>query len=314
MTVPKEAALTSVVIACYDQAHFLGEAIESVLRQTYAHYEIIVADDGSTDNPVEIASRYPGVRFVTQQNQGSAGTNRNRGFVESKGDYLVFLDADDRLLPDALELGVESLNAHPECGFVVGQYALIASDGTPLHITHNDCFEEDHYAAFLRWEHICQVATLMFRRSVFNSVGGFTNSSAMRGAEDYDISLRIARKFPVYCHNQRNAEYRLHNVNMSRNVEMMLRSSLAVFRAQREAVKGNKKHEEAYRIGLGRCLESYGDQLADKVRAHVRVRGERKQALRGMLALAQLHPRGFLKHACRKGYCFIFRVKSDFAH
>src|ERR687890_1245755 len=104
------AGLVSVVIPCYNQAHFLGEAIESVLAQSYKDFEIIVVDDGSPDNTSEVAARYPGVRCVRQENQGLAGA-RNTGIRESKGEYLVFLDADDRLLAEALEVGVKNLEA-----------------------------------------------------------------------------------------------------------------------------------------------------------------------------------------------------------
>lgn len=310
---PAAAALVSIVIICYNQARFLGEAIESVRRQTYGHYEIVVADDGSTDNPAEVAARYPGVRFMTQPNQGAAGATRNWGFRESQGDYLVFLDADDRLLPNALEIGVESLEAHPECGLAVGQYSLIATDGTPLPTTHKECTVEDHYVAFLRWDHIWTVASVMFRRSAFEAVGGFDGSAAMKGTDDFDIFLRLGRKFPVCCHQQRNAEYRVHSSNTSHNVELMWQSSLAVFRSEWEAVKGNKEYEAAYRIGLQRCLDFYGEQLVGQARAHAKKHGERKQALRAVWALARIHPRAFLSHACRKSYCFLFRVKSDFA-
>src|SRR5215212_9690625 len=92
--------LVSVVIPCYNQAHFLSEAIESVLAQTHPNFEIIVVDDGSTDNTSEVAARYPGVRHIRQDNQGLAAA-RNTGLRESKGTCLVFLDADDRLLPNA---------------------------------------------------------------------------------------------------------------------------------------------------------------------------------------------------------------------
>jgi glycosyltransferase involved in cell wall biosynthesis len=95
--------LVTVVIPCYNQAHFLGEAIESVLEQTYPHYEIVVVDDGATDNTSEVASRYPGkVRLIRQENRGLSGA-RNTGIRHSEGEYMVFLDADDRLLPEALE-------------------------------------------------------------------------------------------------------------------------------------------------------------------------------------------------------------------
>ena len=93
-------AAVSVIIPCYGQAHFLGEAIESVLGQTHPA-EVVVVDDGSPDNTAEVAARYPGIRCVRQDNRGLGGA-RNAGFAVSKGDYVMFLDADDRLLPDEL--------------------------------------------------------------------------------------------------------------------------------------------------------------------------------------------------------------------
>src|ERR671910_1122682 len=122
------AGLVSVVIPCYNQAHFLGEAIESVLSQSYPHHEIVVVDDGSTDDTSEVASRYDGVRLVRQENRGLAGA-RNTGIRHSEGDYLVFLDADDRLLPEALRAGVECFESHPECAFVFGRFRYISVDG-----------------------------------------------------------------------------------------------------------------------------------------------------------------------------------------
>src|SRR5690349_15716190 len=96
------SVLVSIIIRCYNQGHFLGEAIDSALRQTYPHVEIIVIDDGSTDNTAEVVARYRGVRSIRQPNLGRCAAG-NTGLGESRGEYLVFLDADDRLLPDAVE-------------------------------------------------------------------------------------------------------------------------------------------------------------------------------------------------------------------
>src|SRR5215212_1699019 len=123
--------LVSVVIPCYNQAHFLGEAIESVLAQSYPNFEIVVVDDGSTDDTSEVAAYYPGVRLVRQENKGLSGA-RNVGLARSEGEYLVFLDADDRLLHEALEAHLEHLKANPECAFVSGHYRFMAVDGSPL--------------------------------------------------------------------------------------------------------------------------------------------------------------------------------------
>src|SRR5918993_3371746 len=124
--------LVTVVIPCYNQAHFLGEAIESVLSQSYPNFEVVVVDDGSTDDTSEVASRYPQkVRLIRQENRGLAGA-RNTGIGHARGEYLVFLDADDRLLPEALEAGGRELEAHPECAFVSSRRDNITADGSPF--------------------------------------------------------------------------------------------------------------------------------------------------------------------------------------
>src|SRR5437660_735131 len=123
--------LVSVVIPCHNQAHFLVEAIESVLAQTYADFEVVVVDDGSTDNTAAVVKQFPGVGYVHQQNAGAPAA-RNAGLRNTTGAYLVFLDADDRLLPDALQAGLDCFHAHSECGFVFGSWRPIISDGSVL--------------------------------------------------------------------------------------------------------------------------------------------------------------------------------------
>src|SRR5215213_6785783 len=169
------AGLVSVVIPCYNQAHFLGEAIESALAQSYPHFEIVVIDDGSTDTTSEVAGRYPGVRCVRQDNQGLSAA-RNSGLHHSEGEYVVFLDADDRLLPEALEAGIGCLKAYPECAFASGRYRFIAGDGSFLKHPRERPFDKDSYVALLQRNYIGVPAVVMYRRAVFASVGGFDTS------------------------------------------------------------------------------------------------------------------------------------------
>src|SRR5690349_6707431 len=95
----------SIVIPTYNHAHFLGEAIDSATSQSVAPREIIVVDDGSSDNPAAIVAKYPAIRFVRQSNQGLAAA-RNTGLDLAVGRYVVFLDADDRLMPNALAVNL----------------------------------------------------------------------------------------------------------------------------------------------------------------------------------------------------------------
>src|SRR5690349_12188340 len=120
---PAEPAsvLISVVIVCYNQARYLRDAIESVLAQSYQGAEILLVDDGSTDQTSEIAREYPQVRYIRQNNRGLSAA-RNAGLHRSRGRYVVFLDADDRLLPNALDTGIALFRDHPDSGFVFGAH------------------------------------------------------------------------------------------------------------------------------------------------------------------------------------------------
>ena len=119
----------SVVIACYNQARFLGEAIESALAQGYPDFEIVVVDDGSTDDTSEVTGRYPGVRLVRQDNRGPP-RRATRGWARAGGEYVVFLNADDRLLPGALEVGVGCLESRQQHAFAC--YRGISTDGLSI--------------------------------------------------------------------------------------------------------------------------------------------------------------------------------------
>src|SRR5215831_17936372 len=121
--------VVSVVITCYNQSQFLREAIESILSQGYSNHEIILVADGSTDNPCQIAASSSTLRYIYQQNQGLSAA-RNTGLQKSRGDFVVFLDADDRLLPLALETGVECLHMGPDYAFASGHFSVIRMDGS----------------------------------------------------------------------------------------------------------------------------------------------------------------------------------------
>jgi glycosyltransferase involved in cell wall biosynthesis len=248
-----EGGLVSVVIPCYNQAHFLGEAIESIFSQSYRDFEIIVVDDGSPDNTSEVASSYDEVRLIRQENRGLAGA-RNRDLAEARGEHIVFLDADDRLLPEALEVGVRELEAHPKCAFVAGYHRPIEPDGSPLgeepqlagtqrrprpprHI------EGDIYLTILSRKYHIMPATVMYRRFVFDSVGRF--DPGIKASEDYDLYFRIARRFPVYCHDTVVLENRKHNANMTRDHFRMLKATIEVLRLQRAYVKRDERYRAA---------------------------------------------------------------------
>src|SRR6266581_8021645 len=212
---PPQANLVSVIIPCYNHAQFLAHAIESVLAQSYSNFELIVVDDGSTDDTAEVVRRYSPVHYVYQDNAGLSAA-RNTGLRQSRGEFVAFLDADDRLLPHALETGLNSIAEHPECAFVSGHCRVIDTTGSVLAAPRQRCVERDHYIELLGGgTYIWCPASVLYRRCVFNFVHGF--DPAMVPVEDYDLYLRITKDFPVHCHAQVIAEYRQHGANTSRN-------------------------------------------------------------------------------------------------
>ncbi len=286
-----EGGKVSVVIPCYNQAHFLSDAIQSVLSQTYKDFELIVVDDGSKDDTTKLASSYaaedPRVRLIRQQNRGLAGA-RNRGLTESSGEYVVFLDSDDRLLGEALEVGVRELEAHPRCAFVSGQYRAVAADGSRFWRPYEPPAERDGYVMLLQY---CfgMPAVVMYRRWVFAEVGGFDGS--VDAAADWDLYLRVARRFPIYHHGEVVADYRQHGTSMNQDPALMLESTVAVLRSQRRYLGDGHRREEAYDIGLRSMRADYGVPLVEDISAALRERAW-KRALGGIPVLARNYPRG----------------------
>src|SRR5688572_6916008 len=182
--------VVSVIIPCYKQAAFLKEAIESVLTQTYPYFEILVIDDGSPDNVEEVSKSYPQIHYVKQPNSGAA-IARNNGLLKSKGSFLVFLDSDDRLLPNALEDGVNFLENHPECAFVTGTVNLIDIEGNYVSTPPHPAIEKNHFSFLLNSNYIWTPGVVMYRRDVFYDTKAFDPYAG--GSADYELNIRIAR-------------------------------------------------------------------------------------------------------------------------
>ncbi|HEX3040670.1 MAG TPA: glycosyltransferase [Solirubrobacterales bacterium] len=253
--------LVSVVIPCWNQAHYLGEAIESVLAQTHRRLELVVVDDGSEDNSCEVAARYPGVRRVRQPNRGVAAA-RNRGLAETTGEYVVFLDADDRLLPRALEVGVGRLAEEPEAAFAAGMPRDIGRDGRVVREARQPLVSRDHYLKLLEECFIWSGSSLVYRREALQAVGGFNEERA--AADDYELYLKLARAFPVLCHEEVVTEYRRHGSNTTRNAGLVLSSQIQVLNGQRRGLRGSEERA-ARRLGIRNTRAQQGEALVERV-------------------------------------------------
>ena len=300
-----DAPLVSVVIPCYNQGRFLEEAIASVRAQTYPRVELIVVDDGSTDDTAAVAASL-GARCIRQKNRGLAAA-RNRGAAAAVGEYLVFLDADDRLLPHGLEANMDAFAERPDAALVSGWFRYLTSAEEPLSypLAENEYHElvglippqippeRDHYKALLEDTYWIVVTSVMYRREVFRAVGGFDDSYLF--CEDYELYLRLLRSYPMAAHRVPIFEYRRYPGTMSRDWAQMLEWSLKMLRAQRAWVRRDDALRPAYERRASVLFGWYGEQVAQDLQRAARERDWRA-AGRDAWVLARRYPRG-LAHA-----------------
>ena len=277
----------TVVIPCFRQARFLPEAIESALGQTRS-VEVIVVDDGSPDDTADVARRYA-VRLVRQENQGLTGA-RNAGLAASSSQFIAFLDADDRLLPTAVEAGLATLEREPDAVMTAGRCRLIDEDGRPLDRQGpRPCPGGDHYEHLLRHNHIWPPAVALFRREALAAAGGW--GGGRRRAEDVELYLRLARSHPIRCHPDVIVEYRQHPAGLSSDRGEMLAALSEILTEQKPFVAANPRYLAALREAERVWPVHYGDLLVDDVRADLKAR-RWQGAVRGIGSLMRYYPRG----------------------
>ena len=183
----------SVVIPAYNHARFLPDALESVLAQTFRDFEVLVVDDGSTDNTGEVVAAFaPRVRYIHQHNGGPSRA-RNTGIRHTTGEYVAFLDADDTWMPEKLALQVGYLDTHPDAGLVFTKVMVTTEAGQQLYTyPHRYRYERRAFERLLLWSY-GSMNVVMLRRLCFDKLGFFDES--LRAAEDWDMWLRAAPYF-----------------------------------------------------------------------------------------------------------------------
>jgi glycosyltransferase involved in cell wall biosynthesis len=254
-----ETASVSIVIPTFNHAHYLGQAIASALAQSLAAQEVIVVDDGSTDRPQEVTRAFSKVRLIRQSNQGLSAA-RNTGLRAATGQYVLFLDADDRLLPNALETDCRLFDQRPECGFVYGACRIIDSEGKVIQQYSPQDVDNDAYAFFLSGNYVGCPATVLYRTDRLRAIGGF--DAWLRACEDWDTYLRLARILPVASSQDVVAEYRVHGSNMSSNKLLMLSAALRVLTQQKVIASTHPQWWAAYRAGVDKVKRQYGNEFS----------------------------------------------------
>jgi glycosyltransferase involved in cell wall biosynthesis len=233
----------TVVITTYNDADFLHEALASVALQQKVPNEIFVVDDGSEVSPAPIVALFLEATLICKPNGGLASA-RNAGLKAASAKFITFLDADDKFRSNAITAGLDCFARSPDAAMVYGGHIRISADGSQLGDNIYHPASNDPYADLLSGNSIGMHGTVMYRRDILLAVGGF--DEGLRFCEDYDVCLRLARKYPIASHPQIVAEYRWHGRNMSRNSASMLGAALAVHDRHREQTGARK---QAWRRG-----------------------------------------------------------------
>jgi glycosyltransferase involved in cell wall biosynthesis len=232
----------NVVIPCFNAASFIGEAIESALKQTYFATSIIVVDDGSTDATPDIVARFGRrVALLRQRNLGPSAA-RNLALDVSNSDYIAFLDADDRWHPDKIACQVRFLRQHEECGAVHTGVRYIDAAGAAVDRhdnAHHRPRTQGRCLQTLLARNAITTSSLLVRRDV---LGTDRFPVGLHAAEDWDLWLRLMERTRLGYLASPLTDYRVHDRNTSRAAEKMLRGRLTVLeRALERTIRGRDR-------------------------------------------------------------------------
>jgi glycosyltransferase involved in cell wall biosynthesis len=298
----KNKPTVSVIIPTYNQANFIDKAIESVLSQTYQDFEIIVINDGSTDNTEEIIRGFKDkrVKYVKKYKNKGISVARNIGIKVARGKYIALLDSDDEWLPEKLDKQIKILqDESPELGVVYSNLCYIDENGKNMNRKLRNSKKAEGYIYEDLLEKYCvgSPSSFLIKKECFNRVGLFDD--LLSGQEDWDMWIRIAKYYRFALIKIPLVKYRLHSNQISKNLEIKI-------------------------ITGKRILVKYANELKKRPCAHGKHyfyignrfchMGKTKEGQRYLLKAISLYPFCIRYYICMAGSlfgpkCFIYFVK-----
>ena len=237
----------SVIIPTYNRAHFLPRAIKSVLNQTFQDFELIIVDDGSTDNTKEVVEDFQKqdsrIKYIWQENSGGPAKPKNTGIKNSKGEFLAFLDSDDEWLPEKLEKQLELFEKNKRLGIVGCNCWNIHTNQKnkkieyKIKITKN---KENIISNILGKCFINTSSSIIISRFVFDDIGFY--DERFKIADDWDLYIRILEKYNFDFVEEPLLNYYIHNENISGNS--------GAIKAAKDGIYILEKHIEKYNNNL----------------------------------------------------------------
>lgn len=272
------APRVSVVIPAYNASSFIASTLETVAAQTFRDFEVVVVDDGSSDDTAAVVDAFlrakglPG-KAVRQPNKKIAGA-RNTGVREARGSLIAFLDHDDAWTPDHLSSLVAELDAHPEADLVCCD-EKITEKGVLLRVHHNGPASERMYERLLMKGNALSPSCVLVRKSRLDEVGGFREDPVFNTVEDYDLWMRLARVCRFRFLPRVLGEYHFEERGASRrvvyhhtNLEHLLKDHFRTFYGERpgflDGLRMRRRLAGVYRSALGLLATYSEDKVAQK--------------------------------------------------
>ncbi|MUL35813.1 glycosyltransferase family 2 protein [Gloeocapsopsis dulcis] len=217
----------SIIVPVYNGEKTILATIESIQKQTFFHFELIVIDDGSTDCTLELLAQIcePRMKVISYEN-GGLPVARNRGIANAIGEFITFIDADDLWTSDKLELQLAALQQHPEADVVYSWTLFLNEAGTSFHQSEPIYFQGNILPQLLLKNFIASGSNVMIRKQAIASVGYF--DPTLRSCEDWDYWLRLAAKCAFAVVPKYQIIYRQSTTAMSSKVEVMEKHLLIV--------------------------------------------------------------------------------------
>ncbi|MGH7843962.1 MAG: glycosyltransferase family 2 protein [Candidatus Binatia bacterium] len=242
----------SIIIPTHNRARLLRAAMDSVLRQAFQDFEIIVVDDASQDQSEEVVRSFadPRIRYLRHATNKGQGASRNAGIQYASGEYIALLDDDDEWLPHKLEKQVQRLDDSPaKIGLVYTGFCKVAGPdkrviAQVLPEKRGSLFED---MCFRNWIGTC--STVLLRRSCFEKIGWFDET--LPSGVDYDMWLRLAKQFDIDCIREPLVLYTVHPHSISTNYETRIRGAEAQFRKYGSFFAKNRKGYSRRYLSLG---------------------------------------------------------------
>ena len=284
--------LISVIVPTYNRAHLIGETIQSVLDQTYGNWELIIIDDGSTDDTESVVRQFSDKRisYYPIEHCGIFGKVRNKGMQKATGGIVAFLDSDDLWKPDKLAFQLALLNEHPHADFIFGLGEQFGRGAIPPPEQERLFVGNVFLPLLLEERFVFYVPSVMFRKAVLDSVG-YINENLIIGS-DLDFFLRIACRYQGIYSNEILVRIRKHDQSTSQRLEI------------ESYIEHSKMVDEFY--SKGHLTRKQYVQLASKQSYKLGLvflgRGESRDALKNFLKYTRLVPLHY------KGWARVFQA------